>query len=331
MSGRILITGGAGFIGFHLAKQLAYAGYSICLVDNLARGIQDADLAGLLLDTNVSFVEANLLDHDATVGLGTDFDAIFHLAAIIGVRHVLKRPYDVLVQNTRMLDNVIALARHQAACTRLLFASTSEIYAGTLEHFDLAVPTPEHTPLALSTLESPRTSYMLSKIMGESMVQHSGLPFTIFRPHNIYGPRMGMAHVIPEQLKNVFDATPGESIPVYSPDHTRAFCYVDDAVEMLQRMLTCQACQGETLNLGTQAPEVTVRELVQTCADVADKDLPFEELPPTPGSPERRAPDMRKTTRLLDFESSISLRSGIEHTWHWYRDKIFHPGGASAQ
>jgi UDP-glucose 4-epimerase len=331
VSGRILITGGAGFIGFHLAKQLACAGYSICLVDNLARGIQDADLAGLLLDPKVSFVEANLLDHDATVGLGTDFEAIFHLAAIIGVRHVLKRPYDVLVQNTRMLDNVIALARHQAACTRLLFASTSEIYAGTLEHFDLTVPTPEHTPLALSTLESPRTSYMLSKIMGESMVQHSGLPFTIFRPHNIYGPRMGMAHVIPEQLKKAFDATPGDSIPVYSPDHTRAFCYVDDAVEMLQRMLTCQACQGEALNLGTQAPEVTVRELVQTCVDVADKDLLFEELPPTSGSPQRRAPDMHKTTRLLDFESRISLRSGIEKTWHWYRETVFQPGGVSAQ
>ena len=331
MSGRILITGGAGYIGFQLAKQLACAGYSICLVDNLARGIRDADFAGLLLDPKVSFVEANLLDHDATVGLGTDFDAIFHLAAIIGVRHVLERPYDVLVQNTRMLDNVITLARHQPACTRLLFASTSEIYAGTLEHFDLAVPTPEHTPLALSALKSPRTSYMLSKIMGESMVQHSGLPFTIFRPHNIYGPRMGMVHVIPEQLKKAFDAASGDSISVYSPDHKRAFCYVDDAVEMLQRMLTRESCEGATLNLGTQAPEITIREAVQTCADVVGKALTLEEFSPTPGSPIRRAPDMYKTTQLLNFESQISLRSGIEKTWHWYREKVFQSGGVSAQ
>ena len=331
MSGPILITGGAGFIGFHLAKQLAYAGYSICLVDNLARGIQDADLAELLLDTNVSFVEANLLDHDATVGLGTDFEAIFHLAAIVGVRHVLKRPYDVLVQNTRMLDNVIALAQRQIACSRLLFASTSEIYAGTLEHFDLAVPTPEHTPLALSTLESPRTSYMLSKIMGESMVQHSGLPFTIFRPHNIYGPRMGMAHVIPEQLKNVFDTVSGDSIPVYSPDHTRAFCYVDDAVKMLELMLMHKVCEGATLNLGTQAPEVTIREVVQTCADVVGKTVRLNELPVTPGSPERRAPDMQKANRLLGYESQVDLKAGIEKTWHWYCTNIFNGDGLTAQ
>ena len=331
MTTRILITGGAGFIGFHLAKHLACAGYDICLVDNLARGIRDADFAELLSNARVSLVEADLLNYDDTVALGADFEAIFHLAAIIGVQHVLNRPYDVLAHNTRMLDNVIALAQRQTACSRLFFASTSEIYAGTLKHFDLTVPTPEHTPLALTALELPRTSYMLSKIMGEAMVQHSGLPFTIFRPHNIYGPRMGMAHVIPEQLKKAFDTAPGDSISVYSPDHKRTFCYVKDAIEMLQRMLTSESCEGETLNLGTQAPEVTIREVAQTCVDVSGKALLLEELPPTPGSPLRRAPDMRKTAQLLNFQSQISLRSGIEKTWHWYRDKIFQPGGLTAQ
>ncbi len=330
MSGRILITGGAGFIGFHLAKKLAGSGYRICLVDNLTRGIQDKDLAELLLDKKVSFVEANLLDHDAVAGLGVDFEAIFHLAAIVGVRHVLRRPYDVLAQNTRMLDNVITLARRQTVCSRLLFASTSEIYAGTLEHFDLAVPTPEHTPLALTALESPRTSYMLSKIMGEAMVQHSGVPFTIFRPHNIYGPRMGMAHVIPEQLKKAFDATPGDSISVYSPDHRRAFCYVDDAVEMLERILSYEACEGVTLNLGTETPEVTIREVVRTCMDIVGKTLQLKDLPATTGSPERRAPDMAKTNQLLGYQSQVSLHCGIEETWYWYREQVFQPGRVSA-
>ncbi|MDP6097911.1 MAG: NAD(P)-dependent oxidoreductase [Gammaproteobacteria bacterium] len=328
---QILVTGGAGFIGFHIAKRLVSEGHHICLVDNLTRGIQDADLVELVSNPKVSLLEVDLLDRDATLALGIDFEAIFHLAAIIGVRHVLKRPYDVLTHNVRMLDNVIALAQRQTACSRLLFASTSEIYAGTLKHFDLTVPTPEHTPLALTSLESPRTSYMLSKIMGEAMVQHSGLPFTIFRPHNIYGPRMGMAHVIPEQLKKTFDAVPGGSIAVYSPDHRRAFCYVDDAIEMVQRMLTRESCEGKTMNLGTQAPEVTIREVVQTCADIAGKDLTLEELPPPPGSPQRRAPDMHKTAQLLDFKSRISLRLGIEKTWQWYRERIFQPGGISAQ
>ncbi len=100
---------------------------------------------------------------------------------------------------------------------------------------------------------------------------------------------------------------------------------------MLQRMLTSESCEGETLNLGTQAPEVTIREVAQTCVDVSGKALLLEELPPTPGSPLRRAPDMRKTAQLLNFQSQISLRSGIEKTWHWYRDKIFQPGGLTAQ
>ena len=96
-------------------------------------------------------------------------------------------------------------------------------------------------------------------------------------------------------------------------------------------MLTRESCGGATLNLGTQAPEVTIREAVQTCADVVGKALTLEELPPTLGSPLRRAPDMHKTTQLLNFESQISLRSGIEKTWHWYREKVFQSGGVSAQ
>ena len=107
--------------------------------------------------------------------------------------------------NIRMLQNVISLARRQSNLNRLLFASTSEVYAGTLEKYGLEIPTVEGANIVLSDLSSPRTTYMLSKIVGEVMCQHSGVPFTIFRPHNIYGPRMGMAHVIPELLMKVWD------------------------------------------------------------------------------------------------------------------------------
>jgi nucleoside-diphosphate-sugar epimerase len=331
MSDRILITGGAGFIGFHLAKYLSAMGYHLCLADNYSRGIRDQDLATLLSHPQVSLVEVDLLDRAAVLSLGMNFEAIFHLAAIIGVRHVLERPYDVLVHNTRMLDNVIALSKRQATPSRLLFASTSEIYAGTLQYFGVNVPTPEITALAVTALDAPRTSYMLSKIMGEAMVHQSGLPFTIFRPHNIYGPRMGMAHVIPEQLKRAFEAEPGDRLQVCSPEHTRVFCYIDDAVEMLHEMMIREICLDETFNLGTQRPEVTISEVVKTCIDVTGKTLDVDELPPAPGSPARRAPDMQKTTRMLDFESRISLREGIEKTWSWYRSNVFRPCESIAQ
>jgi len=328
---RILITGGAGFIGFHLARYLKSAGHEVCLADNHIRGVRDPDFLELISDSRVASVEIDLLGSSETMSLGEDFDVIFHLAAIIGVRHVQERPYDVLVHNTRMLENVISLARKQQPGCRLLFASTSEIYAGTLKHFGLSIPTSEDAVLTVTALELPRTSYMLSKIMGEAMVQHSGVPFTIFRPHNIYGPRMGLAHVIPEQLKNAFDAAPGDAISVFSPEHKRAFCFVDDAVEMLARMAFNEACQGTTLNLGAQTPEVSILQLVQTCVEISGKTLTLNKLPPTPGSPERRAPDMRTTAKLLDYEATVGLRDGISRTWNWYRDNVFETDGLTAQ
>ena len=331
MTQRILITGGAGFIGFHLARHLKSAGHEVCLVDNHVRGVRDSDFLELISDSQVASVEIDLLDSSETMSLGEDFDVIFHLAAIIGVRHVQERPYDVLVHNTRMLENVISLVRTQQPSCRLLFASTSEIYAGTLKNFGLSIPTSEDAPLTVTALDLPRTSYMLSKIMGEAMVQHSGVPFTIFRPHNIYGSRMGLAHVIPEQLKNAFDAAPGDAIPVFSPEHKRAFCFVDDAVEMLARMAFNEGCQGTTLNLGAQTPEVSIRELAQMCVEISGKTLTLDELPPTPGSPERRAPDMRATAKLLDYEAKVSLRDGIERTWNWYRKNVFEADGLTAQ
>jgi nucleoside-diphosphate-sugar epimerase len=299
----------------------------VCLADNYSRGILDRALEKLLLHPEVTLVEVDLLDRDAVLSLGTGFDAIFHLGAIIGVRHVLERPYEVLVDNTHMLDNVIALARRQFGLSRLLFASTSEVYAGTLKHFDLPVPTPESAALTVTALNAPRTSYMLSKIMGEAMLQQAGLPFTIFRPHNVYGPRMGMAHVIPEQLNRAFEADPGDRLDVHSPDHTRVFCYIDDAVEFLRRMLEAPSCVGQTLNVGTEAPEVSIREVVQTCIAVTGKDLGINALPPMPGSPKRRAPAMRLPKSLLGYESRVNLREGITRTWEWYRTHRFECGG----
>ena len=237
MSARILVTGGAGFIGTHLAKYLVDGGYTVCLVDSFVRGVRDKDLELLLSKQKVTFSTIDLLDREAVLSLGSDFDVIFHLAAIVGVAHVMERPYETLVDNVKMIDNVIALAKKQTRFARLFFASSSEVYAGTLKYFQLPLPTPESTALAITPLEESRTSYMLSKIVGEVMCQQADLPFTIFRPHNVYGPRMGMVHIIPEQLRKIWEAVPDTEVGVYSPDHRRSFCYIDDAVEMLKKML----------------------------------------------------------------------------------------------
>ncbi|SVB93644.1 uncharacterized protein METZ01_LOCUS246498, partial [marine metagenome] len=213
------------------------SGYIVCLVDSFLRGVRDRDLELLLSKQQATFSTIDLLNRKAVLSLGSDFDVIFHLAAIVGVAHVTERPYETLVDNVKMIDNVIELAKKQTKFSRLFFASSSEVYAGTLKYFQLPLPTPESTGLTITPLEESRTSYMLSKIVGEVMCQQAGLPFTIFRPHNVYGPRMGMVHIIPEQLRKIWEADSDTEVGVYSSDHRRSFCFIDDAVEMLKKML----------------------------------------------------------------------------------------------
>ena len=126
------------------------------------------------------------------------------------------------------------------------------------------------TALSLPDLSRPRTSYMLSKIYGEAMCRQAGVPVTIIRPHNIYGPRMGMAHVIPELLNRARMCSDGR-LEVYSVDHRRTFCYVEDAVETIVRAVRSPRCEGETLNVGTQFPEISIGELAERIVEVVGR------------------------------------------------------------
>ena len=330
MTEKVLITGGAGFMGLHLARRLLDEGYAVHLVDNFARGVRDADLEQLLQQPGVSFTSMDCLDRDAVASLPTDFDYILQLAAIIGVVHVMQRPYRVLVDNLMLMDNLIEHARRQQHLKRFLYPSTSEVYAGTLESFDLAIPTPESTALAVTELSRPRTSYMLSKISGECLCHYADIPFTIFRPHNVYGPRMGLVHVVPGQLHKAWLAKDGDEVPVPSVDQTRCFCYVDDALEQLLRMMTLPQCLGETLNLGTQEPEITIREVAETCHRAVGRKVVIRPEPAPPGSPDRRGPDMSRTSALTGYTSKVSLEEGVQKTYAWYHENVFSSGGVSA-
>lgn len=328
---KVLITGGAGFISFHLAKRLLELGYSVCLVDNYARGVKDFELESVLQLPNASFYELDCLDEKAIEILPSDFSYIFHMAAIIGVQHVEERPDKVVTENLRLLENILDVAERQKNLERFLFASTSEVYAGTLENFQLPIPTPESTALALTKLSRSRTSYMLSKISGEALCQYRSVPTTIFRPHNIYGPRMGTAHVVPGQLKKAYENPVGSKIPVPSAGQTRTFCYIDDAVEMLVRMMESQSCESETLNLGNQELEVTIEELVKVCHKVVGKKQTVLPQASVPGSPQRRCPDMSRTISLIDYSPMVPLEEGVRRTYDWYFRNVFEGNGVTAQ
>lgn len=326
----ILITGGAGFIGFHLARELVSNGHNVHIIDNLSRGVHDPELERLLEEDRVRFSQVDLLSAADVKKIGNDYHVIYHLAAIIGVSHVLKRPYNVLNDNIAMLSSIIELCKRQKDLQRLVYTSTSEVYAGTLKHFTMDLPTPEATHLALTDLDHPRTSYMLSKIYGEAMCIHSDLPYTILRPHNVYGPRMGMTHVVPELLKKAHLANDGDSLAVFSLDHTRTFCYVNDAATMLRLAVEDSACTNKTLNLGTQQPEITIRELAQLILSVTDKRMSLDEKAPSPGSPARRCPDMTAMTKLLGKLPHTTLEEGVSQTFAWYRQHIFENEGICA-
>ena len=145
-------------------------------MDDLSRGANDTELAGLAERDEVGVSIRDLTLPDALDDVGQDFDYIFHLAAIVGVGRVLEAPYEVLDANVTMTRNVISAARGQRSLKRFGFLSTSEVYAGSLERIELPLPTPESAPLVVPDLSRPRTSYMLSKVYGEALCHHAESP-----------------------------------------------------------------------------------------------------------------------------------------------------------
>lgn len=320
---KVLITGGAGFIGYHLAKRLLKEGYHVDLIDNLSRGVKDEELEKVLDNHNARLLNIDLLQPNTLTELSSDYEYIYHFAAIIGVSNVLNRPYNVLSDNVLMLLNMISFAKRQADLKRLIFTSTSEVYAGTLQNFKLPIPTPETTPLALTDLSHPRTTYMLSKIYGEALCHHSGIPFIVVRPHNVYGPRMGMVHVIPELFKKAYFAQNGGNLDVFSVSHSRTFCYIEDAVEMIKLSAELKECEGQTLNIGNQSPEILIKDVAGLIIKLIGKGLKINPMPETPGSPLRRCPDMTKTYNLTGYKPLTGIEKGIELTYEWYKNYIF--------
>lgn len=316
---RVLITGGAGFIGYHLARRLVAAGDEVVIVDNFDRAVRDTDLARLAESPLCSIYRLDL----ATDPLpNVRPDAIVHLAAIVGVRNVLDRPYEVLRGNATSLMRVLDQAAGLANLGQLIFTSTSEVYAGSVRQGLAALPTREDAPLLIESPGDPRGTYALSKIYGEALCLASGLPVTIVRPHNVYGPRMGMSHVIPELLARAWHAESGGELHVSSVDHTRSFCYVDDAVGILEALLRIPG-QGHVVNLGRQSPEVTIGQLAAIVVDVVGKPLTLTALSPTPGSPPRRCPDTEFLQSLTGHLPAVDLEEGVRRTFDWYRDHVF--------
>lgn len=320
---RVLITGGAGFIGYHLARRLLSDDHHVDLIDNFSRGADDVEFKDLLNHSNVRFFNIDLLDPKALFQLPEfqkeSYDFIFHFAALIGVKRVLSDPFSTLYKNVTMLNHLIHFSKEQPHLKRFIFSSTSEVYAGTLRYFQMNFPTPEETPLAVTELSHPRTAYMLSKMYGEALCHYSGLPFTIVRPHNIYGTRMGIDHVIPELLIRIHQTPSGSELALQNVSHSRTFCFVEDAVEMIVRLFQKSESLGKVLNIGRQCPEVTIAGLATEISRMMKKKMTIVSRKGLDYSPPRRCPEMTKTRELTKYNPQIDLTTGLQRTYEWYR------------
>ena len=318
---RVLVLGGAGFIGYHLARRLAEDGArEITLVDNLSRGRVDDDLSALLERPDVELVRADLTDPRAWAAFTGAWDQVYMLAAIVGVRNVETDPGRVIDVNTKAVLNLVEWLTPKAGT--VFFASTSEAYAGAVSG-TLPIPTPEDVPLSVSAIENPRFAYAATKILGEAAVIHGArarrVPYVIGRFHNVYGPRMGFDHVIPELSMRAL----GRENPfrVYGPEQRRAFCYVTDAVEAMTRLMTTPKAAGRIVNIGNDAEEIAIERLVELVLRLADFAPTIESRPAPAGSPSRRCPDIARLRALTGFAPAIDLARGVGQTFAWYRDR----------
>jgi len=316
---RILVLGGAGFIGGHLAARLAAEGHTLTLVDDLSRGRRDETIVALTARPNVRFVEADLTRAGALDALPREWEQIYMLAAVVGVRNVETDPARVIRVNTLALLHLLDWMPGRGET--LFFASTSETYAGGVAAGHLPVPTPETVPLGVPDVAAPRFAYAASKLLGEAAVIHTararGLRAVIGRFHNVYGPRMGADHVISElSLRALRGENP---FRVFGAEQRRAFCHVADAVEAMTRLMATEAARGQVVNIGNDTEETLIEDLVALILRTARVQPVVERRPAPPGSVARRCPDIGRLRALTGFAPKVSLESGVAETFAWYR------------
>lgn len=324
---KILVTGGAGFIGCHLARHLLKEeNVRLTLMDNLQRGRMDDDLRELLADKRVSFVEADLTDPAVYDGLDADFRHVYHLAAVNGTKWFYEMPEEVLRINTLSLVYILEWIKNLKNKPKLCFTSSNEAYAGALASFNqLPIPTPENVPLVISDTYNPRWTYAATKLVGELFVIHyaktHNFPAVIVRPHNFYGPRAGYDHVIPELCLRAERRE--EPFAVYGADETRTFCYITDAVEAMRMLMDSPSTDAqpiETAHIGN-TDEINMLDLAKKVFKVAGwepKELEFKPSPP--GSVKRRLADISKIKKMIGWEPKVNLEEGLKATFEWYKN-----------
>ena len=312
---RILITGGAGFIGPHLCDRLLADGHDVIAMDNLSTGSVDniAHLAG--------HKRFHFIDHDVTNYIFIDgpVDAVFHLASLPSPVDYLNYPIQTLKVGAMGAHKTLGLALEKGA--RFLLASTSEVYGDPLIH-------PQHEDYWGNVNPiGPRGVYDESKRFAEAltMAYHRthGVDTRIVRIFNTYGPRMRMddGRVVPNFICQALRSDP---LTVYdSGSRTRSFCYVSDMVKGLVVLL--HSDETTPVNMGNP-DEMTILEFAHKVLEMTGSRSPIEFVTPTDArtadDPKVRCPDIGKARRVLGWEPQVPLEEGLQHVIAYFRDRV---------
>jgi dTDP-glucose 4,6-dehydratase len=315
MSMRILITGGAGFIGSHLCDYLLDQGHDVIAMDNLSTGSTD-NIAHLVGCDRFCFIKHNVTNYIYVEG---DLDAVLHLASLPSPVDYLHLPIQTLKVGALGTHKALGLAKAKGA--RFLLASTSEVYGDPLVH-----PPPE-AHWGNETPVGPRGVYDESKRFAEALAmayhRYHGVETRIARIFNTYGPRMRLddGRVVPNFVRQ---ALQGEPLTVYDEgSRTRSFCYVSDLVEGMVRLLMSD--EATPVNLGNPR-EMTILEFARTVLQVTGSESEIVFVHPdderTKDDPMVRQPDISRAQQELGWEPVVSLEEGLTRTVEWFKGRL---------
>lgn len=313
---RALVTGGAGFIGSHLADRLAAEGCRVRVLDDLSNGRRE-NLSQLSGAAGFELIQGSVLEPSDVKKAMKGADVVFHLACL-GVRHSLKRPFENHRVNAEGALNVLEAAR-TASVARFVGCSSSEVY-GTAER----VPMPEGHPV------HPCTVYGASKLAGEAYVRayHAtyGLPAVVVRPFNTYGPRSHHEGDAGEMIpKSIVRALNGKPILVFGDgSQTRDFTYVSDIASALVLAARCDAAVGLTLNAGSGF-EVSIARIAELIREEVGSSSKIRRAAPRPGDVLRLFADASRMRKLTGWRPEVSFEEGLKRTIESFRAR---PEGA---
>jgi dTDP-glucose 4,6-dehydratase len=308
----VVVTGAGGFIGSHVVERLVADGANVRAMLRYTsrgqRGCLDDVPDGVLASTEI--IHGDVRDGDAVREVVRGADAVFHLAALIGIPYSYEHPQEVIDTNVIGTTNVLLAAKELGGLERVVLTSTSEVYGSAVR-----VPMDEDHPL------QPQSPYSATKIaadaLGISFHRSFGLPVTVVRPFNAYGPRQSARAVIPTILSQ---ALAGGSLRLGTLDTTRDFTYVEDTARAFVAIAAADAAVGEVVNAGSGS-EVSIRDIVRLAGEIVGRELPVEgdeqRLRPAKSEVSRLHADSSKALRLAGWQAEVPLDDGLPRTAAW--------------